>query len=126
MAIYAIGHDIVENDRIKKIFEAHPTQFIKKTLSDNEQKQLLCKQDPVKFLAKRFAAKEAFAKACGTGFRDPILMPNISIMNDDLGKPYFILDNKIKDWLRAKGIIYHHLSISDEKYLSSAFVILEQ
>jgi holo-[acyl-carrier protein] synthase len=85
----------------------------------------LSRQDRVKFVAKRFAAKEAFAKACGTGLRAPILLSNISVENDDLGKPYFVFAPPLQNWLDAKGIVKYHLSLSDERSLSSAFVILE-
>lgn len=126
MAIYSIGHDIVENQRISKLFEKYGQQFINKTLSITEQQILKTKTDKAKFIAKRFAAKEAFAKACGSGLRDPILMRNISICNDSSGKPYFVLDSSIIDYLEANGIDNCHLSISDEINLSSAFVVLEK
>jgi holo-[acyl-carrier protein] synthase len=126
MAIYAIGHDIVENDRIKKLLNQHGQQFVLKILSKSEQKLLTTKTDKVRFIAKRFAAKEAFAKACGTGLRAPILMPSISIANDSLGKPSFIFDDSIQAWLDEKQITSCHLSLSDENSLSSAFVVLEK
>jgi len=125
MAIYAIGHDIVENKRIEKLINQYGQKFVPKVLSLAEQEILLTKTDKTRFIAKRFAAKEAFAKACGTGLRAPILMLNISIMNDSLGKPYFNLDSSIKEWLDKKQITNCHLSLSDETNLSSAFVILE-
>ena len=125
MAIYAIGHDIVENERIEKLLSKHGQKFVEKVLSESEQEILLTKTDKTRFIAKRFAAKEAFAKACGTGLRAPILMPNISITNDNLGKPYFLFDISISAWLNEKHITSCHISLSDEINLSSAFVILE-
>ena len=126
MSIYAIGHDIVENKRIKTLIDQYGQKFVQKILSASEQEILLTKSDKSKFIAKRFAAKEAFAKACGTGLRAPILMHSISIANDSLGKPYFIFDDNINTWLDNKHITSCHLSLSDENYLSSAFVVLEQ
>jgi|SRR5579863_2989 len=126
MAIYSIGHDIVENKRISVLIEKYGQQFIDKVLSVSEKEILGTKNDKVKFVAKRFAAKEAFAKACGTGLRDPILMPRISICNDALGKPYFVLDSTILSYLKTCNIGEYHLSISDEVNLSSAFVVLEK
>ena len=82
--------------------------------------------DKVKFVAKRFAAKEAFAKACNTGLRAPVLLSNISVLNDELGKPYLVLAPELEQWLLAREIKTYHLSLSDERSLSSAFVILER
>ncbi len=126
MAIYSIGHDIVENKRIGALLEKYGLRFINKVLSISEKEVLEKKTDKVKFVAKRFAAKEAFAKACGTGLRAPILMPRISICNDALGKPYFVLDSIILNYLKTCNIGEFHLSISDEVMLSSAFVVLEK
>jgi|SRR6185437_52047 len=126
MAIYSIGHDIVENKRIGALLEKYGPRFINKVLSASEKEVLEKKSDIVKFVAKRFAAKEAFAKACGTGLRDPILMPRISVCNNALGKPYFVLDSTILSYLETCNISEFHLSISDEVMLSSAFVVLEK
>ena len=126
MAIYAIGHDIVENERIEKLLNQYDQKLVEKVLSKSEQETLATKTDKTRFIAKRFAAKEAFAKACGTGLRAPVLMPSISIANDGLGKPYFIFDDRILAWLDEKQIFSCHLSLSDETNLSSAFVVLEK
>lgn len=82
--------------------------------------------DKVKFVAKRFAAKEAFAKACNTGLRAPVLLSNISVLNDELGKPYLVLAPELEQWLLTREIRTCHLSLSDERSLSSALVILEK
>ncbi len=123
--IYSIGHDIVENIRIAKIIAKYGQRFINRVLSKEEREQLIVRQDKVKFIAKRFAAKEAFAKACGTGLRSPILMPSIIINNNELGKPIFNFNNEIMRWLKDRKINFCHLSLSDETNLSSAFVVLE-
>ncbi len=123
--IYGIGHDIVENQRIAVLLEKYGDGFVNKILSTSEQAIFAIRQDKTRFLAKRFAAKEAFAKACGTGLRAPILMPNISVTNDSLGKPSFEFDISIREWLAVRKIDYTHLSLSDEIMLSSSFVILE-
>ncbi len=78
-----------------------------------------------RFLAKRFAAKEAFAKALGTGLRAPATFQNIGIAHDDLGKPVFDLAQELQSHLESRGIRACHLSISDEKALAVAFVVLE-
>lgn len=123
--IYAIGHDIVENTRITQLLERAGEKFIQRILTKPEQELMHLRKDKVKFLAKRFAAKEAFAKACGTGLRAPILLLNISVLNDELGKPYFVLSTSVQEWLQQHKISKYHLSISDEKSLSSAVVIFE-
>lgn len=123
--IYGIGHDIVENQRIAKLLDKYGDGFVNKILSRSEQITFANHHDKPRFLAKRFAAKEAFAKACGTGLRTPILMPSISVVNNNLGKPSFEFDNSIQEWLKARDIEYTHLSLSDEIMLSSSFVILE-
>src|SRR3990167_2571952 len=125
MAIYAIGHDIVENKRVEELLNQYGQKFVEKVLSKSEQETLTTKTDKTRFIAKRFAAKEAFAKACGTGLRAPILMPSISIANDSLGKPYFSFGDNIHTWLNEKKITSCHLSLSDETAMSSAFVMLE-
>src|SRR3990167_8866641 len=102
--IYAIGHDIVENKRIARMLEQYGQKFVEKILSPTEQLIHAQRQNKVNFIAKRFAAKEAFAKACGTGLRDPILMPGISIVNNAAGKPLFKFNTAIQAWLSQHGI----------------------
>ena len=94
--IYSIGHDIVENTRITQIIEKYGDRFINKILTEEEKHQLANRHDKVRFLAKRFAAKEAFGKACGTGLRTPILMKHISVVNDSNGKPFFKFATEIE------------------------------
>ena len=123
--IYGIGHDIVENRRIDNMLNKYGQLFVNKILSDSEKSIFVTHKDGSRFLAKRYAAKEAFAKACGTGLRTPILMPHISVINDALGKPSFIFNIEIENWLLSRNIVHTHLSLTDEITLSSSFVILE-
>ncbi|MBP9743140.1 MAG: holo-ACP synthase [Burkholderiales bacterium] len=123
--IYGVGHDIVENKRIAYLWHRFGNRFIEKILSKAEIATLDKKPNLALFLAKRFAAKEAFAKACGTGVRSPILLPSVTIVNDAEGKPSFEFNPAINAWLDKRQITHCHLSISDEVNLSSAFVILE-
>ena len=81
---------------------------------------------PARFLAKRFAAKEAFAKALGTGIRAPATWHNIRVAHDELGKPVLDFDPELAELLDRHAIRSHHLSISDEKDMAAAFVILEK
>ena len=78
-----------------------------------------------RFLAKRFAAKEAFAKAVGSGLRVPVSLSRISVTHDRLGKPVMQFDETLSLHLARLGINGHHLSISDERDLIVAFVVLE-
>lgn len=123
--IYAIGHDIVENKRIKKIYDKYGDTFALRLLTLEEFQIYQTKPNKILFLAKRFAAKEAFAKACKIGLRRPVLLRNIAILNDEFGRPYFKFANDLQIWLNEQNIINYHLSISDEMHISSAVVILE-
>jgi holo-[acyl-carrier protein] synthase len=123
--IYGIGTDIVTINRIEKAITLN-NKFAEKILSDNEIIIFNEIDTKANFLAKRFAAKEAFAKACGTGIRTPIFLKHIEIINNDLGKPDLKLSKEIYEWLNKNQIKKHHLSIADEKEYAIAFVILEQ
>lgn len=123
--IYAIGHDIVENQRIKQLLDKYGENFAARILTVQELELYTNRNDKVRFIAKRFAAKEAFAKACGTGLREPVLLSTIAILNDELGKPYFVFAKPLEIWLKNNGITKCHLSLSDERQLSSAMVVLE-
>lgn len=123
--IIGIGHDIVENERIHDLYLKYGDLFLKKVLSPEEISIFKQQQKSINYIAKRFAAKEAFAKACGTGIRAPILFPAITVMNNELGKPIFKFNEQIDTWLTTHTINSVHISLSDENKLSSAFVILE-
>lgn len=126
MKILGIGIDIIENKRIKSLIKNKV--FLKRTFSRNEikfSKKLINKTN---FFAKRFAAKESLVKALGTGFRDDINFKDIEILNNNLGKPYYIKSKKINLIIKKKFKINRYnlfLSISDEKNYSTAFTILQ-
>ena len=94
-------------------------------LTESELERYLLSNIQARFLAKRFAAKEAFSKALGTGLRGPVSFQNITVTHDDLGKPLLLLATELQAFLHAKGIQHSHLSISDERNLAAAFVVLE-
>jgi holo-[acyl-carrier protein] synthase len=79
----------------------------------------------VLFLANRFAAKEAFSKAMGTGFRYPVTLQCISVVQERSGKPGFAFHPNLEQLVRSRGIVRHHLTISDEQSLACACVVLE-
>ncbi|HEU4854106.1 MAG TPA: holo-ACP synthase [Nitrosospira sp.] len=124
--IYGIGTDLVEPARIARLLEKYGERFAKRLLTDEEWPEYLGSGQPAMFLAKRFAAKEALAKAFGTGMRYPVSLSHIGITHDHLGKPYFTFHAALRELARNEGITRHHLSISDELNLACAFVILEK
>ena len=87
MNLFGIGVDIVDIERIKKIYLKYDRKFVKKILSDNEIKSFDLSKNKISFLAKRFAAKEAIGKAFGIGILNGYLLKNISVHNDEYGKP---------------------------------------
>ena len=93
-------------------------------LTDDEFVDYKKVKNQAKFLAKRFAAKEAFVKALGTGFMSPAIPKNISVMHDKLGKPILEFNEELRAFMDYKRIGSEHISISDEKTIASAFVVL--
>jgi holo-[acyl-carrier protein] synthase len=123
--IYGIGTDIVEVSRIEVSLARFGEAFARRILTKQEWPGFVESQTRARFLAKRFAAKEAFSKALGTGLRAPATLQNISVVHDGLGKPIFRLSPELRAMLNLHGIHSEHLSISDEKALAVAFVVLE-
>ena len=127
MKILGIGVDIVENSRIDKLLENKI--FIKRIFSNSEILIAHKIKDKKSYYSKRFAAKEAFVKSIGTGFRDNLNFKDISIINNKLGKPSFTINEKIKKIIKKQfktTSINFFLSISDEKKYSVAYVILQK
>jgi holo-[acyl-carrier protein] synthase len=127
MKILGIGVDIIENSRISNSLKNK--LFIERIFSKSEI--LIAKKikDKKNYYSKRFAAKEAFAKSIGTGFRDNLNFKDISIVNDRMGKPSFIISEKIKKIIKKEfkvSSFNFFLSISDEKKYSIAYVILQK
>ena len=123
--IYGIGTDVVEVARIEASIAQFGDTFAKRILAESELASYLESQIKPRFLAKRFAAKEAFAKALGTGLRAPATFQNIAVSHDALGKPILILSHELQGLLQSKSITQTHISISDERNLATAFVVLE-
>ena len=126
MKILGVGIDIIQNKRVKKLVKNKI--FIKRTFGNNELKFSIKINNKTNYFAKRFAAKEAFAKSLGVGFRDDLNFKDIEILNDKLGKPYYLISKKISDMIKKKFKIKRFnlfLSISDEKDYSIAFTILQ-
>ena len=123
--IFGIGTDIVEVSRIESSINQFGDDFARRILADSEFASYKQSQIKPRFLAKRFAAKEAFSKALGTGLRAPATFQNIAVSHDALGKPILVLAPELLIFLQSKNIVNMHISISDEKNLAAAFVVLE-
>lgn len=123
--IYGIGTDIVAVARLRGMWERHGDRAVDKLLAPQEMADFAKAADKGRFLAKRFAAKEAFSKALGTGVRPPASLTAIAVTHDELGKPVFDFQGELESLLKQQNL-KSHLSISDEAEYAVAYVILEQ
>lgn len=123
--IYGIGTDIIDVRRIEQSLARFGEHFARRILAPEEWAEFCACARPAAFLAKRFAAKEAFAKALGTGMRHPVTWQNIHVIHDELGRPGYGLAPELSRDLAKRNIRGHHLSISDEAETVVAFSVLE-
>ena len=123
--IYGIGTDIVAVKRLQGMWERHGDRALGKLLAPQELGEFARAADKGRFLAKRFAAKEAFSKALGTGVRSPAVLPSIAIAHDELGKPVLAFCGQLAEMIENQGLTAH-LSLSDEAEYAIAYVILER
>lgn len=123
--IYGIGIDVVEPRRIARLLEKYGERFARRVLTPLEWSGYLKTVKPVLFVANRFASKEAFSKAMGTGFRYPVTLQCISVVQNRAGKPGFSFHPRLEELVQSRGIVGHHLTISDEQNLACACVVLE-
>jgi holo-[acyl-carrier protein] synthase len=124
--IFGIGTDIIEVKRIKKRLEDNDA-LRQKLYTETEQSY--CESGKVvkyQSYAARFAAKEAFFKALGTGYRYGMAFHEIEVLNDELGKPYIKAHGKVKEYLESNKVNHIHLTISHVKKMANAFVVLEK
>ena len=123
--IFGVGTDIVKVSRFDEMQSLE--SFAKKCLSIEELlifKKLQGLKQP-RYLAKQFCMKEAISKALGTGIRNEVTLPNMTIVRDDLGKPIFTANNDLEIKMNNLGISKTHVSLADEKNYVVAFAILE-
>lgn len=123
--IHGVGTDLVVIARLREFWQRHGERALEKLLAPEEREDCRTSSDPGRFLAKRFAAKEALGKALGTGIRAPVLLPVIAITHDALGKPSFGFSAELAAWIGERNLICH-LSISDETEHALAFVVVEK
>ena len=123
--IAGIGTDIAAVSRLGRLYERHGQRALEKLLAPAELAEFAKAVDSARFLAKRFAAKEALGKALGIGVAAPATLPNIVITHDALGKPVFDYAPSLAQHLAERGLVAH-LSISDEAEYALAFVVIER
>ena len=125
MAIIGLGTDIAEIERIEKALARNGEPFALRILSEEEMAKFSRLKLQGRYLAKRFAVKEAASKALGTGISKGVTFHDFSISHDELGKPVLTLTGVAKQIADEMGIHHIHLSISDERHYAVATVILE-
>ena len=123
--IFGIGIDVVEPQRIERLRDKYGDRFARRVLTPLEWPGYQRTVRPVLFLANRFAAKEAFSKAMGTGFRYPVTLQCISVVQNAVGKPSLEFHPILERLISSRGIVRHHLTISDERALACACVVIE-
>lgn len=135
--IYGIGTDIVLLERIESLFRRYGDRFVRRILGPDELQEFARRRSrgaddgvagtdrAVRYLAKRFAAKEAFSKALGLGLRAPMTLLSLQVLNDRRGRPYAVARKALAPYLTELNLSAH-VSLSDEKASALAFVILEQ
>lgn len=125
MAILGLGTDIVEIARIEAVISRSGDRLAQRVLSENEWAQYQAHQQPVRFLAKRFAVKEAAAKAFGTGIRNGLAFNQFEVFNDALGKPRLRLREEAERLAAQMGVTALHVTLADERHYACATVIIE-
>lgn len=123
--IYGVGTDLVEIGRIEKALARFGERFAKRILCEPELKRFKVHRKPAAYLAKRFAAKEAFTKALGTGIHAPASWHGVWVVNARSGKPSLEFSLALNELLKERKITRSHLSLTDERGMAAATVILE-
>ncbi|WP_111412323.1 holo-ACP synthase [Billgrantia lactosivorans] len=123
--ILGIGTDIARIARFEAAMARHGERFPARLLGELEREQLERRADRAAFLAKRFAAKEAFVKALGTGLRHGMRWAEIQVASDALGRPSLMLSGRAHELATTAGVRAIHLSLSDEAEVALAMVVLE-
>jgi len=123
--IVGIGTDVVSIDRIQKTLERFGDRFVKRVLTPQERVRYDKTLAKASHLAKRWAAKEAFSKAIGTGIHAPFTWQSITVSRDPRGKPGIVPSAEMQRHLAAMGVTASHLSLTDDAGVAVAFVVLE-
>jgi len=125
--IVGIGTDIVSIDRIAGVLERHGERFVNRVLTPEERERYARTNEKARpgHLAKRWAAKEAFAKAIGTGIHPPFTWQSITVGRDSKGKPLVVPSEKMALHLESMGVRDSHITLTDDAGIAVAFVVLE-
>lgn len=123
--IYGVGTDLVEIQRIERVLKRFGDRFARRILCEPELQRFRAHKQPVTYLAKRFAAKEAFTKALGTGIHAPANWHGVWVVNLKSGQPQFEFSSELRKLLEKRRIQRSHLSLTDEREMACATVILE-
>ena len=124
--IFGVGTDIVELSRIRATYERFGEHFVRRLLMDEELELFRVSKWPVRFLAMRFAGKEATVKAMGTGFRHGVWLRDVGIVNNDWGRPLVVWSGRGREVCRQLGIGAGHVSLTDDAGLVVAFAVVER
>lgn len=124
--ILGVGTDLVHVPRVDAILRRYGADAAGRHFLAMPERALLGSEpNPASFFAKRFAAKEAFAKAVGTGLRWPVSLSQIWVDKEPLGRPYLRFEPELAAWLAENGFGRAHLSLADEHEFAQAFVVVE-
>jgi holo-[acyl-carrier protein] synthase len=123
--IYGVGTDLIEIKRVQRVLERFGERFAQRILCEPELKRFRAHRQPVAYLAKRFAAKEAFTKALGTGIHAPANWHGVWVVNLKSGKPQLEFSPALRSLMDERRIRRTHVSITDEREVAAATVILE-
>jgi holo-[acyl-carrier protein] synthase len=125
MAIVGLGTDIADIERVEKVFTRSGDAFAERILAPSELGIYHDLKLKARYLAKRFAVKEAAAKALGTGIACGVSFQDFTVSNDERGKPLLALSGKAAELAESMGVKHVHLTLADEKQYAVATVILE-
>ena len=123
--IHGIGTDLVQLRRMREALERHGERFALRILAASEVEAWRAHRDPARFLAKRFAAKEAFGKALGTGVAVPATLHAVAVGHDEAGKPHYRYGEGLAAYMAERGF-GAHLSLTDEDDYVVAFAVIEK
>lgn len=123
--IFGVGTDIVEYARVQATYDRFGEHFVRRILMAEEIELFRRSKQPVRFLAMRFAGKEATVKAMGTGFRHGMWLRDVGILNNDRGRPLIIWSERGKRVCEQLGIGSGHVSLTDDAGLVLAFAVVE-
>ena len=122
--IFGVGTDIVELVRVQQTYERFGERFVERLLMPEERERFEASRQPVRFLAMRFAGKEAAVKAMGTGFRHGMWIRDVGILNNDWGRPYLIFSERGRAVCERLGVGEGHVSLTDDAGLVVAFAVV--